>query len=105
MAIGRMGRPGLLATAARTAVIAGTAQAVTGAVANRQYERRTNAAGATARQLDLEPTAPAQPAPTDTAASASSDALIDQLERLAGLRAAGVLDDAEFAVAKARLLG
>jgi hypothetical protein len=96
MPIGRGGRPGLLATAARTAVIAGTAQAVTGAVANRQYQRRTAADG------ELVQTPPAVAAPP---APAAPEGLVEQLERLAGLRAAGVLDDAEFAAAKARLLG
>lgn len=56
----RNGRPGLIETTARTAVIA--------------------------------------------AAPIGGKDLLDQLERLGQLKSAGVLDDAEFAAAKARLL-
>jgi hypothetical protein len=39
------------------------------------------------------------------AAAPGSEELIDQLGKLADLKAQGLLDDAEFAAAKARLLG
>lgn len=99
MGFGRRGRPGLLATAARTAVIAGTAQAVTGRVAARQQEAA----------LDRQAPVPAQPpatgaAPVPVPAAAGGDDLIAQLERLGQLHAAGILTPEEFAVAKARLL-
>lgn len=93
----RMGRPGLVGTMARTAVIAGTAQAVTGNVAHRQASRRAQEAAA----------APAPPPPPPAAAEAPAagfDDVLAQLEKLGALRDAGVLDEAEFTAAKARLL-
>ncbi|MFB9661307.1 SHOCT domain-containing protein [Glycomyces mayteni] len=91
----RIGRPGLLGTMARTAVIAGTAGAV-----NRSMERA--AAGRAQTQADAQAyrqqTAPA-PAP-----SGGGDDMLAQLDRLGQLHASGVLDDAEFAAAKAKLL-
>lgn len=112
MPLRRMGRPGLLGTAARTAVIAGTAQATAGAVARRQQTRaqatwadqQAQAAAdqaareAAARQAVAAPAAPPAPAP-------ASAGLMDQLTELARMREAGVLTDAEFTAAKARLLG
>ncbi len=92
----RFGRPGLLGTMARTAVVAGTATdaqqaAVDAAVAEAlQEQAATQAAQATS--------VPAE------APAADDDDLLAKLERLADLKAAGVLDDAEFAAAKAQLL-
>lgn len=98
----RVGRPGLIGTAARTAVIAGTAQATMGAVANRQ-------ARAAQAQAAPPPPAPAPqpvaPPPPAAAPAAPGSDLIAQLERLAQLQAAGVLSPEEFAAAKAKLLG
>jgi hypothetical protein len=74
------GGPGLLGTVARTAVIAGTAQAVAGRVAAGQH-------------------AAPQPAPARTV-----DDLHTQLLKLGELRQAGLLTDDEFAQQKARLL-
>jgi hypothetical protein len=115
MPIRRIGRPGLIGTAARTAVIAGTAQATAGAVARRQNARAQQSweaqqAEAAQEQARLEAAAQqaaaqyAQPAPATPAAPAHDD-LLAQLERLGQLHASGVLDDAEFAAAKAKLLG
>jgi Short C-terminal domain len=75
--------PGLLGTAARTAVIAGTATSVSGRVAARQ-------AGAAA--------------PPPVAAPVTED-LVDQITRLGGLVQAGLLTEEEFAAQKAKLLG
>jgi len=90
----RVGRPGLLGTMARTAVITGTATAVAGGMQRNQQAR------AQEQTQQLPPVEPAQPPPppppTDTVA---------QLAQLGELRQAGVLDDAEFAAAKAKLLG
>ena len=115
MPIRRIGRPGLIGTAARTAVIAGTAQATAGAVARRQNTRaqpswEAQQAEAAQEQARLEAAAQqaaaqyAQPAPATPSAPAQDD-LLAQLERLGQLHASGVLDDAEFAAAKAKLLG
>ena len=106
MPLRRVGRPGLLGTVARTVVIAGTASATAGAVqrhqqgrAEHQHEAQQQAAQAQAAQAQA-----AQGAPQQQAATSGGADLLDQLERLGQLRASGVLDDAEFAQAKARLL-
>ena len=90
--IRRRGRPGLIGTAARTAVVVGTA----GAVSERQQQR---AQQRSAEQQPAEPAAPPPPAPP------AADDLIGQLQRLGDLHTAGTLTDDEFAAAKARLLG
>ncbi|WP_435737891.1 SHOCT domain-containing protein [Cellulosimicrobium sp. PMB13] len=118
MPIRRMGRPGLIGTAARTAVIAGTAQATAGAVSRRQANRQQQSweaqqAAAQQEQARIEAAAqqaaaqyaqPAAAAPPAAPASAGDD-LLAQIERLGQLHASGVLSDAEFAAAKAKLLG
>ena len=115
--------PGLARGIARTAVIAGTATAVSGRVARRQAGRYTEkdaqlAADRTAAyERDMgynQPTSPQYaPAPPQYAPSpppapvAPAPAAIDieQLKQLGDLHANGVLSDAEFAQAKAKLLG
>jgi hypothetical protein len=79
----------------RTAVIAGTATAVSGHVAARQQARMAQQdAGA------------APPPPEAPAASSTFDpAVIDQLKRLAELRDQGILTEEEFSAQKAKLLG
>lgn len=98
----RRGRPSLLGrtaqTAARTAVIAGTATAVSGKVAARQ------AAGAAPASAAAEP-APPPAAAAPAAAPGLTDEAIGKLQKLADLRASGVLTEEEFAVQKARILG
>ena len=100
--------PGLIGTAARTAVIAGTATKVSGNVAAKQSAQAEQAAlaeqariqQAVAQQVAAtQPPAPANPVPP-----ASGDAL-DSLERLQGLHQQGALTDVEFSAAKAKLLG
>ena len=98
MALRRMGRPGLIGTAARTAVVVGTASAVTGRAAGRQAAGPPPAAPAPAAQP-----IPVQ-APVVGAPPAAGDDLVDQLERLGQLAASGVLTPEEFTAAKARLL-
>jgi membrane protease subunit (stomatin/prohibitin family) len=92
----RRGRPGLMGTMARTAVIAGTATAVSGGVQRRQMGR---AEQQQAEQQQMQPAPPAA-APADPA----SEDLTTQLVKLAELHSAGVLSDDEFASAKAKLL-
>ncbi len=104
----RIGRPGLIGTMARTAAIAGTAQAVQGNVARRQQNRwaaqdHQQYAEQAAVQAQLAQV-PAQQQPAPPAAAGGGDDLLDKLQRLADLKTAGVLDDAEFAAAKAKLL-
>jgi hypothetical protein len=110
----RVGRPGLLGTAARTAVVAGTAQATAGAVSRRQADRAQQQYEAqqyeAAQQQTQAPAAPPQPAtqPAATTAGApaggANDALLTQLMQLGELHGRGVLTDDEFAAAKANLL-
>jgi Short C-terminal domain len=101
---------GLLRGMARTAVVAGTATAVSNRVSRRQAERWQEQEYAQQAQYAAPPSyAPppaAAPAPAPPAsATQGSDALTAELERLAQLRTQGVLTDEEFAAAKAKLLG
>ena len=102
--------PGLIRGVARTAVIAGTATAVSNNVSRRQANRWASQAPAAAPppqyQQAPSPTPQyAQPTPPPAPAAApTEDDLISQLERLAALRDAGVLTDEEFAAQKARIL-
>jgi len=85
---------GLLRMAARTAVVAGTATAVSGRVQRRQAARY--------EQEDAEQYA--QQAPPPPAAEEEDDGAA-QLQKLAELHTQGVLTDEEFAAAKAKILG
>ncbi|GAA4448375.1 SHOCT domain-containing protein [Phytohabitans houttuyneae] len=97
----RRGRPGLLGTMARTAVIAGTASATTGAVHGWRGRRQQQAAQEeAARQAAHEQRQPQQSAPPP----APSD-LAGKLQQLADLHASGALTDQEYAAAKAQVLG
>jgi hypothetical protein len=110
------GRPSLIGTAARTAVIAGTATAVAGKVSGAQHataERAAAADQAAAAQQQLaieaavarQAAAAAPPPPPPTAAAAGDDPLITQLRALAELRDVGILTEEEFSAKKAQLLG
>ncbi|QWT25203.1 SHOCT domain-containing protein [Subtercola sp. PAMC28395] len=113
-----MGRPGLFGTMARTAVIAGTATAVSGNVRNRQQAGAQSAAqqqemaaaqqqaaiDAAAQQAVAQQAAAAQAAPAAPAAAPADD-LLTQLARLGQMNQAGLISDAEFTAAKAKLLG
>jgi Short C-terminal domain len=87
---------GLLRMAARTAVVAGTATAVSGRVARRQAARYDQQEQ---QQYAQEPQQYAQEAP------APEDDATAQLQNLAALHTQGVLTDEEFAAAKAKILG
>ena len=101
----RMGRPGLIGTMARTAVVAGTATAVAGGVQRRQQGRADDAA----EQEQMEAQAAAyqaqQSAPPPPPPPPAEDDLLTQLAKLGQMNQAGLIDDAEFAAAKAKLLG
>ncbi|WP_084124056.1 SHOCT domain-containing protein [Demequina sp. NBRC 110054] len=101
----RVGRPGLIGTMARTAVISGTATAVSGGVARRQSARAAQRAAPVQQAAPVQAMPAAAPAPQVTAASSGGDDLMAQLAKLGEMRSAGLLDDAEFAAAKAKLLG
>jgi hypothetical protein len=113
--IRRVGRPGLIGLAARTAVVAGTASAVGGAMAGAQqkraqaeYEQEQYEAAQQQAQMDAaaQQAVAAQAAPPMPAAGApAAGGITEQLQQLASLHTAGVLSDDEFAAAKAKLLG
>jgi hypothetical protein len=102
--------PGLLRGVARTAVVAGTASAVSGRVARRQAEKFADRDAAIAanrgagyaqgweNQQQAEYAPPAQAAPAE-------DPTIAKLKELAALHEQGVLTDEEFAAQKAKVLG
>ena len=111
----RMGRPGLVGTMARTAVVAGTATAVSGGMQRRRagkdqaaYNEQAAAQANDAEMAEMQAqlaALQAQQAPAAAApAAAGGDDTIAQLQKLADMHASGILDDAEFASAKARLL-
>ena len=96
---------GLLRMATRTAVVAGTATAVSGRVARRQAGRYEQQADAQAYQQQQQaPPAPAyQPPPA--APAPAEDYSMAELQKLAQLHTQGVLTDEEFTAAKAKILG
>ena len=93
---------GLLRMAARTAVVAGTATAVSGRVAHRQDEK-----WAAQEQEQYEQQVAAQQAAAAQAAAAApqQDEQTAKLQELAQLHKQGILSDEEFAAAKAKVLG
>jgi Short C-terminal domain len=93
--------PGLLRGVARTAVVAGTATAVSNRVSRRQAGRWAAKDEQEYEQYD-------QQAPDEGAASAPPDDMsskLAQLKDLGELKAQGVLTEAEFEQQKARILG
>ena len=118
----RMGRPTLVGTMARTAVVAGTASAVVGNSQKKQAAGAQQAADAAAyqqmqQQQAIEAqvaaqvaaqTAAAAPAPAAAPAAAPggmTDEVIAQLQKLGELKNAGILNDEEFSAQKAKILG
>jgi hypothetical protein len=126
----RAGRPGLIGTMARTAVVAGTASAVV----NRGNQRRDARQQATDQdqqsqaqmadmqaqldQANAEKQAAAQQAAIDKAvnermaqqgasvpAQAGPDDTMAKLQKLADMKSQGLLSDQEFAAMKGKLLG
>jgi hypothetical protein len=98
--VGRPAQPSLVNTAARTAVVVGTASAVSNKAATNQAAKAQASAPA--------PPAPdvaAAAAPAPDAPAALSDDVYEQLKKLGELREAGILTDAEFDAKKAQILG
>lgn len=105
MVFGRRNRPSLLGTAARTAVIAGTATATSNAVnAKASAQQQAAQQQAAAQQAQFLPVPEAAPVAAPVAAAPAED-LLSKLERLAALHASGALSDAEFTAVKASLIG
>ena len=106
MPFGRRGRRPVVRGVARTAVVAGTATAVSGRVRRRQDAKYTEQEQQAydEQQAAAQQAAPQQ-APPPPAATGSTDDLVAQLENLGKLRDEGLLTDEEFAAQKAKLLG
>jgi membrane protease subunit (stomatin/prohibitin family) len=88
MPLGRRG-PGLVGMAARTAVVVGTANAVS----KKQQKKYANQQEQQAASAEAAP------------AAAPQDDLATQLESLAKLRDQGILTEEEFSAKKAQILG
>jgi type II secretory pathway pseudopilin PulG len=122
----RRGRPGLMGTVARTAVVAGTATVVAGSVSQHGQQKAAQqqqaaaaqqqqdaaqqqamidqaaaqAAAQTAAQLQAQQPAPQPPAPP---AAAPEDRMA-KIKELGEMKSQGLLTDEEFAAEKARIL-
>jgi hypothetical protein len=90
--------PGLLRGMARTAVVAGTATAVSNRVSRRQGNRWSNQQPSYAEPAPEPQYAAPAPQRTDT------NTKLAQLRELAQLRDSGVLDEAEFELQKSQIL-
>jgi hypothetical protein len=101
--------PGLLRGVARTAVVAGTATAVSNRVSRRQANRWNQQEEAQyyeqqqQQQQYYEPP-PQQYAPAPAPAPAPAVDPIEQLQKLADLKNQGILTEAEFEAQKAKIL-
>lgn len=84
---------GLMRMAARTAVVAGTATAVSGRVSHNQQQKYA--------AQDAQAQAAAAPAE----APAADEDPMEKVKQLADLHAQGILSDEEFAAAKKKALG
>jgi hypothetical protein len=93
--------PGLLRGMARTAVVAGTATAVSNRVSRRQANRWAEQEAQQQPQYSEPP--PQQYAAPPPAAAPEEDR-VQRLKDLAALKEQGVLSDEEFAAEKARIL-
>jgi len=109
---------GLLGMMARTAVVAGTATAVSNRVSRRQVGRWNQKAEAQAYEEQQQAPAPEPqpqqyqqappqyaPAPAPAPAAGDSPNLVDELQRLSTLKDQGILSEDEFSAAKSKLLG
>jgi hypothetical protein len=106
---------------ARTAVVAGTASAVSGRVQRRQANKFAEKDAATAakqqeaydaQMAQQEPPPQAyqqpvyqQPPPPPPAAGGISNEALEQLKQLGALKEQGILTEEEFAAQKAKVLG
>ncbi len=90
--------PGLIRAVGRTAVVAGTATAVSNRVSRRQ-------AGRWEQQAQEQDAAAAQQAAPPPAAAPAEPDYMAELEQLAQLRNQGILSDEEFEAKKKQLLG
>jgi hypothetical protein len=102
---------GLIGGMARTAVVAGTATAVSNRVSRRQGNRWAAKEDEQAAQEEQAAKAQAydqqqyaQPAYAPPPTAPAQDDMLTQLQKLGELKAAGVLTEEEFAAQKAKIL-
>jgi hypothetical protein len=103
---------GLIGGMARTAVVAGTATAVSNRVSRRQANKWSgqDQQAAEAEAYEQQQAAAQQqayaapPAPPAAPAAPAQDDMLTQLQKLGELKAAGVLTEEEFAAQKAKIL-
>jgi Short C-terminal domain len=99
--------PGLIRGVARTAVVAGTASAVSGRVQRRQQGRwaaQEQQAAAAPQYAQPAQYAPEPASYAEPPAASGTDDKLAQLKQLGELRDAGVLTDAEFEAQKGKIL-
>lgn len=105
---------GLFGMMARTAVVAGTATAVSNRVSRRQANKWQQQSAAQAdeqgqpqgQDQQAPPPQYQQPPPAPApAASGEGSSLVDEIQKLATLKEQGLLSEDEFAAAKSKLLG
>jgi len=111
----RRGRPGLLGTVARTAVITGTATAVHGAMTGARTSQQQAAADQAAGEAQAQAAAgqaaadaqaqQAMPSPAAATGPGSGDDVIARIRELGELKQQGLLSDEEFAALKAKMIG
>jgi hypothetical protein len=97
--------PGLLRGVARTAVVAGTATAVSNRVSRRQARRWGEQDAAYYQEPEPAYQQAPAPAPVPVPAAAPAADPIEQLKQLGALHEQGILTDEEFAAQKAKILG
>ena len=96
--------PGLIRGVARTAVVAGTATAVSNRVSRRQAGRWASEQEQQYAQEPQYAAPPPQAAPPPAAPQSGMDDKLAQLKELGELKAAGVLNELEFEQQKNRIL-
>jgi hypothetical protein len=96
--------PGLLRGVARTAVVAGTATAVSGRVQRRQAAKFADRDAQIYAEREQAYEQQTGYPPSPAAAPAPQVELMDQLQKLGDLKAQGILTDQEFEAQKAKLL-
>lgn len=109
----RRGGRGIVGTMATTAVVAGTANAVTHKQQQKYAQKAASQQAASAEQqqlADMQAQMAAMQAQQATAAAAPAAAaggadLMAQLQQLAQMKESGLLTDVQFEAAKAKLLG
>ena len=126
----RRGRPGLMGTMARTAVVAGTATVVAGSVSQHSAQKSaqqqqaaaaeqeraaaqqqamvdqaaSQAAAQTAAQFQAQQAAPTPPVAAAAPPAAAPDDRMAKIKELGEMKSQGLLTDEEFAAEKARIL-